>query len=173
MRLREMGVRGVLICCADYRCSQSVAVNADRWPTLGAHPSSWLLRGRLCDLKPRRGAAHLEQSEPRQEREFWDRRPRVEIAAFLRTETGISLSGDENPRQRRAFLDSLCKMPKHRTGRSRAVCLEASTSSGCAMPRRHGRSSSSSRVCRSFKRDLCNRERPLVHIVLVTARRNV
>jgi hypothetical protein len=29
--LRDMGVRGVLIYCADYRCSHSVAVMADQW----------------------------------------------------------------------------------------------------------------------------------------------
>ncbi len=27
-----MGVRGVLVCCSDYRCSHSVALSADRWP---------------------------------------------------------------------------------------------------------------------------------------------
>jgi hypothetical protein len=30
--LREMGLRGVLVYCADYRCSHSVAINGDRWP---------------------------------------------------------------------------------------------------------------------------------------------
>ena len=30
--MREMGVRGVLVYCADYRCSHSIAVNADQWP---------------------------------------------------------------------------------------------------------------------------------------------
>jgi hypothetical protein len=29
--MRDMGVRGVLIYCADYRCSHSVAVMADQW----------------------------------------------------------------------------------------------------------------------------------------------
>jgi hypothetical protein len=29
--MREMGVRGVLVYCADYRCAHSVAINADRW----------------------------------------------------------------------------------------------------------------------------------------------
>jgi hypothetical protein len=28
----EMGVRGVLVYCADHHCSHSVAMNADRWP---------------------------------------------------------------------------------------------------------------------------------------------
>jgi hypothetical protein len=31
-RMREMCVRGVLIYCADYHCSHSVAMSADRWP---------------------------------------------------------------------------------------------------------------------------------------------
>jgi hypothetical protein len=30
--LRATGVRGVLIYCADYKCSHSIAVNADQWP---------------------------------------------------------------------------------------------------------------------------------------------
>jgi hypothetical protein len=30
--MRDMGVRGVLIYCADYHCSHSVALSADRWP---------------------------------------------------------------------------------------------------------------------------------------------
>jgi hypothetical protein len=30
--MREMGVRGVLVYCADYRCSHSVALSADAWP---------------------------------------------------------------------------------------------------------------------------------------------
>ena len=30
--MREMGARGLLICCADYRCSHSIAVSADQWP---------------------------------------------------------------------------------------------------------------------------------------------
>jgi hypothetical protein len=30
--MREMGIRGLLVYCADYRCSHSVAVTADQWP---------------------------------------------------------------------------------------------------------------------------------------------
>jgi hypothetical protein len=30
--MREMGVRGVLVYCAGYRCSHSIAVSADEWP---------------------------------------------------------------------------------------------------------------------------------------------
>jgi hypothetical protein len=29
--MRDMGVRGVLIYCADYGCSHSIAMIADRW----------------------------------------------------------------------------------------------------------------------------------------------
>jgi hypothetical protein len=41
--MREMDVRGVLIYCADYRCSHSVALSADRWPD----------EVRLSDIEPR------------------------------------------------------------------------------------------------------------------------
>ena len=30
--MREMGVRGLLIICADYRCSHSIAISGDGWP---------------------------------------------------------------------------------------------------------------------------------------------
>jgi hypothetical protein len=30
--MRSSGVRGLLIYCADYRCSHSIAISADRWP---------------------------------------------------------------------------------------------------------------------------------------------
>jgi hypothetical protein len=39
--MRDMGVRGVLIYCSDYKCSHSTPVNADRWPGL-----------RLSDIEP-------------------------------------------------------------------------------------------------------------------------
>jgi hypothetical protein len=41
--MRESGVRGILIYCADYRCSRSVAISADQWPD----------DLRLSDLEPR------------------------------------------------------------------------------------------------------------------------
>jgi hypothetical protein len=41
--MRASGVRGLLIYCADYRCSHSVAISADRWPD----------DVRLSDLEPR------------------------------------------------------------------------------------------------------------------------
>lgn len=30
--MRESGVCGLLIYCADYKCSRSIAISADRWP---------------------------------------------------------------------------------------------------------------------------------------------
>jgi hypothetical protein len=30
--MRETGARGLLVYCADYRCSHSIAVSAERWP---------------------------------------------------------------------------------------------------------------------------------------------
>ena len=30
--MRDMGVRGLLVYCADYRCSHSIAISADQWP---------------------------------------------------------------------------------------------------------------------------------------------
>jgi hypothetical protein len=32
VEMREMGVRGILVYCADYRCSHSTAISGDRWP---------------------------------------------------------------------------------------------------------------------------------------------
>jgi hypothetical protein len=29
--MREMGIRGLLIYCADYRCSHSIAISGDQW----------------------------------------------------------------------------------------------------------------------------------------------
>jgi len=41
--LRSCGVRGVLIYCADYKCSHSIEMMADRWPD----------DKRLSDIEPR------------------------------------------------------------------------------------------------------------------------
>ncbi|MBR0801428.1 hypothetical protein JQ615_39390 [Bradyrhizobium jicamae] len=41
--MRSMGVRGVLVYCADYGCSRSIAVMADRWAD----------DVRLSDVEPR------------------------------------------------------------------------------------------------------------------------
>jgi hypothetical protein len=41
--LRDMGVRGVLIYCADYQCSHSIGLSADQWAD----------DVRLSDIEPR------------------------------------------------------------------------------------------------------------------------
>ena len=41
--MRDMGVRGILVYCADYYCSHSMTLSADRWPD----------ELRLSDIKPR------------------------------------------------------------------------------------------------------------------------
>src|SRR6516162_4093631 len=41
--MRESGARGLLVYCADYRCSHSIAVSADRWPE----------EVQLSDIEPR------------------------------------------------------------------------------------------------------------------------
>ena len=41
--LREQCVRGILICCSDYRSSHSIATSGDRWPG----------DLRLCDIEDR------------------------------------------------------------------------------------------------------------------------
>ena len=41
--MREMGVRGLLVYCADYRCSHSIAISGDGWPD----------DARLSDIEPR------------------------------------------------------------------------------------------------------------------------
>ena len=41
--MRDMGVRGLLIYCSDYKCSHLVTMSGDRWPD----------QTRLSDLEPR------------------------------------------------------------------------------------------------------------------------
>jgi hypothetical protein len=41
--MRESGARGLLVYCAGYRCSHSIAVSADRWPD----------EVQLSDIEPR------------------------------------------------------------------------------------------------------------------------
>jgi hypothetical protein len=52
--MREMGVRGILIYCADYRCSHSIAISGDGWPD----------DVRLSDIE-RRSSARLAASAAR------------------------------------------------------------------------------------------------------------
>jgi len=30
--MRAFDIRGLLICCSDYRCSHSITINANQWP---------------------------------------------------------------------------------------------------------------------------------------------
>jgi hypothetical protein len=41
--MRAQGVRGLLVYCADYKCSHSLALSGDRWPD----------DARLSDIEPR------------------------------------------------------------------------------------------------------------------------
>ena len=41
--MRDMGVRGLLIYCSDYKCSHLISMSGDRWPN----------DMRLSDLEPR------------------------------------------------------------------------------------------------------------------------
>ena len=41
--MRDMGVRGLLVYCSDYRCSHSMAISGDCWPD----------EMRLSDIEPR------------------------------------------------------------------------------------------------------------------------
>ena len=50
---RDVGVRGILVYCADYRCSHSIAISGDHWPD----------DVRLSDIEPQfvcRRASSLE-----------------------------------------------------------------------------------------------------------------
>ena len=40
--MRNMGVRGLLVYCADYRCSHSIAISGDQWAN----------EVRLSDIEP-------------------------------------------------------------------------------------------------------------------------
>jgi hypothetical protein len=52
--MREMGVRGILIYCTDYRCSHSIAISGDRWAD-GVRLSD-IEAGFICAACGRRGA---------------------------------------------------------------------------------------------------------------------
>jgi hypothetical protein len=52
--MREMGVRGVLIYCADHRCSHSIAMSGDQWAD--EVRLSDLEAGFVCSVCGHRGA---------------------------------------------------------------------------------------------------------------------
>jgi hypothetical protein len=41
--MRDMGVRGLLVYCSDYKCSHSITISGDSWPD----------EVRLSDIEPR------------------------------------------------------------------------------------------------------------------------
>jgi hypothetical protein len=52
--MRDTGVRGILIYCADYHCSHSMAISADQWPD---HVRLSDLEARfVCEACGKRGA---------------------------------------------------------------------------------------------------------------------
>jgi hypothetical protein len=52
--MRDMGVRGLLVYCADYCCSHSVAISGDGWPMMSGCPIS--SRGLCAKACGKRGA---------------------------------------------------------------------------------------------------------------------
>jgi hypothetical protein len=61
--MRSSGVRGLLIYCADYRCSHSIAISGDRWPD-GVRLSDIEERSLSCSFC-RADAADIEAMPPR------------------------------------------------------------------------------------------------------------
>src|SRR5947209_15023657 len=50
--MREMGIRGLLIFCPDYKCSHSIAISGDRWPDhVRLSELEPLFRCQVCGLK--------------------------------------------------------------------------------------------------------------------------
>jgi hypothetical protein len=45
--MRASGVRGLMICCSDYRCSHSTAISADRWPDVASKMDRALIARKL------------------------------------------------------------------------------------------------------------------------------
>jgi len=52
--MRDMGVRGLLVYCADYRCSHSTAISGDRWADEVRLPD--IEPGFVCRACGKRGA---------------------------------------------------------------------------------------------------------------------
>jgi hypothetical protein len=52
--MRDMGVRGLLVYCADYRCSHSMAISGDQWAD--EVRLSDLETGFICSVCGHRGA---------------------------------------------------------------------------------------------------------------------
>jgi hypothetical protein len=66
--MRSSGVRGLLIYCAEYHCSHSVEISADRWPD----------HVRLSDFEPRFVCKACGQGAPISGPDFnWDKQPKA------------------------------------------------------------------------------------------------
>jgi hypothetical protein len=52
--MRESGIRGLLVYCADYRCSHSIAISGDAWPD----------DIRLSDIEPRLSTKPAAMPDP-------------------------------------------------------------------------------------------------------------
>jgi hypothetical protein len=75
--MRAMGVRGLLIYCADYRCSHSTAIVADKW----------LDHVRLSDLEARFTCHACGRKGADVRPDFnWEKQPRLKETAPARLE---------------------------------------------------------------------------------------
>jgi hypothetical protein len=64
--MRDMGVRGILVYCGDFRCSHSIAISGDSWPD----------DVRLSDIEPRFVCAACGKRGADVRPDFnWDRTP--------------------------------------------------------------------------------------------------
>ena len=64
--MREMGVRGLLIYCADYRCSHSILISGDGWPDVKLSDIEERFTCRVCgkrgaDVRPDFNGARRRQ----------------------------------------------------------------------------------------------------------------
>ena len=75
--MRDMGIRGLLVYCADYRCSHSIAISGDGWPD----------DVRLSDIEPRFICQSLRQARRKHFSGFslmyWSRRSRRRSEAAI------------------------------------------------------------------------------------------
>ena len=70
--MRALGVRGLLVCCADYNCSHGIRMSADRWPD----------HVRLSDLEPLFVCQACGRTGVDIRPDFdWDKRPKARPAS--------------------------------------------------------------------------------------------
>jgi hypothetical protein len=63
--MRESGVRGLLVYCANYYCSRSIAISGDQWPMRSAYPilSLGLFAEPAASAAPTKGRTSLPPSQ--------------------------------------------------------------------------------------------------------------